>query len=62
MSMKVSKYFEEQLDKMVEDFVNVKERRGMGLLQGLVLLNPVSVYWQKQWKRELTLFLQVEMY
>ncbi len=38
----VSKYFEEQLDKMVEDFDNVKERRGMGLLQGLVLLNPVS--------------------
>lgn len=27
---------------MVEDFDNVKERRGMGLLQGLVLLNPVS--------------------
>lgn len=38
----VSSYFEEQLDKVVEDFENVEARRGKGLMQGLVLKTPVS--------------------
>jgi len=38
----ISEYFTNQLDKLVEEFDNVKERRGVGLLQGLVLENPVA--------------------
>ena len=38
----VSAYFEQQLDGIVSDFENVKERRGMGLMQGLVLTTPVG--------------------
>lgn len=38
----VSAYLTEQLDKIVEEYDNVKERRGVGLLQGLVLENPVG--------------------
>lgn len=39
---RTSKYFTEQLEKIVEDFDCVLERRGVGFLQGLVLENPVS--------------------
>ena len=38
----VGKYFEEQLDKIVEDFDNVLSRRGKGLMQGLVLETLVA--------------------
>ena len=38
----VSVYFEEQLGKLVNSFANVKERRGKGLMQGLVLTTPVG--------------------
>ncbi len=38
----VSGYLEEQLDKIVSDFDNVTERRGMGLMQGIVLKTPVG--------------------
>lgn len=38
----VSEYFTEQLDKLVEESDSVVERRGMGLLQGLVLKQPVG--------------------
>lgn len=38
----VSAYLEEQLDKLVDAFDNVKERRGKGLMQGLVLSTPVG--------------------
>lgn len=37
----ISGYFEEQLERLVEDFDNVLERRGKGLMQGLVLTSPV---------------------
>jgi acetylornithine/N-succinyldiaminopimelate aminotransferase len=40
--VEVSAYFEEQLDKIVEDFDNVTARRGKGLMQGLVLTTPPS--------------------
>lgn len=39
----VGAYFEEQLDKLVQDFDNVLERRGKGLIQGLILSTPVGV-------------------
>lgn len=38
----VSAYFEEELEKIVGEFENVKGRRGKGLMQGLVLSIPVS--------------------
>ena len=38
----VSAYLEEQLDKLVDAFDNVQERRGKGLMQGLVLATPVG--------------------
>ena len=38
----ISGYFEEQLERLVEDFDNVLERRGKGLMQGLVLSSPVA--------------------
>lgn len=38
----ISGYFEEQLERLVEDFDNVLERRGKGLMQGLVLTSPVA--------------------
>lgn len=38
----VSKYLEQELDKIVEEFDNVTARRGKGLMQGLVLTTPVS--------------------
>lgn len=37
----VGMYFEEQLEKIVEEFDNVTVRRGKGLMQGLVLTTPV---------------------
>lgn len=40
--IEVSGYFEEQLEKIVNDFENVTERRGKGLMQGLVLTTPVG--------------------
>ena len=40
--MEVSKYLEEQLDKLVLEFDNVIARRGKGLMQGLVLSTPVK--------------------
>lgn len=38
----VGKYFEEQLEKIVDEFDNVEMRRGKGLMQGLVLTTPVG--------------------
>lgn len=38
----VSAYFEQELDKIVTDFENVTQRRGKGLMQGLVLSTPVG--------------------
>lgn len=38
----ISGYLEEQLERLVEDFDNVLERRGKGLMQGLVLTSPVA--------------------
>ncbi len=38
----VSVYLEEQLDELVDEYDNVLERRGKGLMQGLVLSTPVS--------------------
>lgn len=38
----VGAYFEKQLEKIVEEFDNVEARRGMGLMQGLVLTTPVG--------------------
>lgn len=38
----ISGYFEEQLERLVEDFDNVLERRGKGFMQGLVLSSPVA--------------------
>lgn len=38
----VGKYFEGELDKLAGEFDNVCERRGIGLLQGLVLDSPVA--------------------
>lgn len=38
----VGAYFEKELDKIVEDFDNVTQRRGKGLMQGLVLTTPVG--------------------
>lgn len=38
----VGAYLEEQLDKIVKDFANVKGRRGKGMMQGLVLETPVG--------------------
>ena len=37
----VGTYFEEQLEKIVEEFDNVTVRRGKGLMQGLALTTPV---------------------
>lgn len=37
----VGTYFEEQLEKIIEEFDNVTVRRGKGLMQGLVLTTPV---------------------
>ena len=37
----VSGYLEAELDKIVDEFDNVTARRGMGLMQGLVLTTPV---------------------
>lgn len=37
----VSGYLESELDKIVDEFDNVTARRGMGLMQGLVLTTPV---------------------
>lgn len=37
----VSKYLEEKLDEIVNEFDNVSARRGKGLMQGLVLTTPV---------------------
>lgn len=38
----VSKYFEDRLDEIVDEFDNVVTRRGKGLMQGLVLTTPVK--------------------
>ena len=38
----VGAYFEEELEKIVDEFDNVEMRRGKGLMQGLVLTTPVS--------------------
>lgn len=38
----VGKYLEEQLDNLVKEYDNVLERRGKGMMQGLVLKNPVG--------------------
>ena len=38
----VGKYLEEQLDNLVKECDNVLERRGKGLMQGIVLKNPVG--------------------
>ena len=38
----VSVYLEEQLDQLVKESSTVKERRGKGLMQGLVLEKPVT--------------------
>lgn len=39
---KVAPYLEEQLNKLVEKYDCIKERRGTGLMQGLVFDRPVS--------------------
>jgi acetylornithine/N-succinyldiaminopimelate aminotransferase len=39
---KISTYLEEQLDTIVKKEYGVKERRGKGLMQGLVLEKPVG--------------------
>lgn len=49
----VSQYLEEQLDKIVEKFDNVLERRGKGLMQGLVLKTPVADTIQKAMEKGL---------
>ncbi|MFQ9514903.1 MAG: aspartate aminotransferase family protein [Eubacterium sp.] len=38
----VGAYFESRLDRIVDEFDNVLERRGKGLMQGLVLSTPVG--------------------
>ena len=38
----VGKYLEEQLDNLVKECDNVLERRGKGMMQGIVLKNPVG--------------------
>ncbi len=39
---KVSAYLESRLDKLVEKYEFITERRGKGLMQGLVVTKPVS--------------------
>ena len=38
----IAPYFEQELDRLVEKYDFVKERRGLGLMQGLVLTIPVK--------------------
>lgn len=38
----ITPYFTEQLNKIVEDFDCVKERKGKGLMQGLVITKPIN--------------------
>ena len=38
----IAPYLEGKLEELVEEFETVKERRGKGLMQGLVLKRPVG--------------------
>ena len=49
----VSAYLEKKLDVLVENSPLVKERRGKGLMQGLVLTNPVGEVIQKAMEKGL---------
>lgn len=49
----VGVYFEEQLEKIAEEFDNVTVRRGKGLMQGLVLTTPVREIIDKAIERGL---------
>jgi len=43
----VAPYLEEKLDELCKEYEVIKERRGMGLMQGLEFLCPVKDYIQK---------------
>lgn len=43
----VSEYLIEKLDELVEKYDVIKERRGLGLMQGLEFVHPVKPYIQK---------------
>ena len=58
----VGAYLEEQLDKIVEDFDNVKGRRGKGMMQGLVLETPVGDTIAKAIETDFLLYQQGEMF
>ena len=49
----VSAYLEKKLDVLVENSPLIKERRGKGLMQGLVLTNPVGEVIQKAMEKGL---------
>ena len=51
----VSAYLEEQLDKLAAERINIKERRGAGLMQGLEFDGPVGSIIQKAMDKGLIL-------
>lgn len=53
---KVSTYLEEKLDKLVEKYDFILERRGKGLMQGLECTCAVNTYLQKAMDQGLILF------
>lgn len=52
---RVAPYLEKKLDELVDKFDFITERRGTGLMQGLVLSGPVAPYIQKAMDKGLIL-------
>jgi len=48
-------YLQEKLDELVKDYDMITERRGIGLMQGIVFDRPVAEYINKALERGLML-------
>ncbi len=48
----VAPYLEQRLNELAEKYDCIQERRGVGLMQGLVFDHPVEISLTEHWRRD----------